>query len=625
MNNGKSTRHTVLGFCLLELLVSFSYAISPALPMVSANSELEVAVHPVSVIEADIYVTKFKTTMRLKCFAEELELLQGVEALDDGFYDTEELREATVDHADYLLERIHLIGADGNRFAGKVVEIIDFELPEGTKVRAGELMQHTIGIILEYKYEQPPEFLTVNQQVVSEGDLLPSELKILLKQEGSEEPYFHMMKPDQPETFRFDWSKPAPDSDATEEEWSTWFEEQRQQTLGITSYSSVYSFIYVTNYEVRHEVLIPLATLNTLIDISRAESSFLEIEEQDVVAEQVEALFSIGNPVEIDNVEVAPVFDRIDFYGLELRDFAVRAERRKVSMANGRVGIIMSYATKGIPRDVKVTWDKFSDTLKTVDSVVIAFDDVSKAEFSMFLDNNTYHWTSDDRKPPTPITAVDVTGVSLTKPTIALPILSIGLALMALPLIAMIPYASKYLVISAIAAALIVGCYVFFDQTIKIDRPFSNAVGVREDDASDIFQQLHRNMFRAFDYHNESEIYDALARSVDGDLLQTLYLEIIDSLKVSEQGGAVSKVEKVDLVDGEQVKSFLSNGGRPAFQYHSKWDLVGSVEHWGHIHQRTNKYDAEFTVELIDGDWKITGMNVKDFHHGPVKTDRRKL
>ena len=29
--------------------------------------------HPVSVVEADIYVNRFKTTMRLKCFAEDLE------------------------------------------------------------------------------------------------------------------------------------------------------------------------------------------------------------------------------------------------------------------------------------------------------------------------------------------------------------------------------------------------------------------------------------------------------------------------------------------------------------------------------------------------------------------------
>ncbi|MDB4357719.1 hypothetical protein N9Z11_03515, partial [Mariniblastus sp.] len=50
--------------------------------------------HPVSVVEADIYVNRAQTTMRLKCFAEDLELLQGVEALENGFYDSDELLDA---------------------------------------------------------------------------------------------------------------------------------------------------------------------------------------------------------------------------------------------------------------------------------------------------------------------------------------------------------------------------------------------------------------------------------------------------------------------------------------------------------------------------------------------------
>ena len=141
----------VIGQCLLLLAL-----VVPSLELPAVES----AKHPVSVIEADIYVNKFKTTMRLKCFAEDLELLQGVEALDDGFYETEELREATQDHAKFLSERINLIGADGNKFAANIIEIKDFELPEG-RVRQGELMKHTIGIVLEYKYDKAPEFLSL--------------------------------------------------------------------------------------------------------------------------------------------------------------------------------------------------------------------------------------------------------------------------------------------------------------------------------------------------------------------------------------------------------------------------------------------------------------------------------
>ena len=109
------------------------------------------------------------------------------------------------------------------------------------------------------------------------------------------------------------------------------------------------------HYEVRHEVLIPLASLASFLELKRADPGFLDTQEQDVATEKIKAFFSSGNPVQIDGVVVQPTFDRIDFYGLDLRDFAVQAERRKISMANGRVGVIMSYSTKGMPASVSVT------------------------------------------------------------------------------------------------------------------------------------------------------------------------------------------------------------------------------------------------------------------------------
>ncbi len=334
---------TKRNFVSLRLCLLLGMCLACPAMTCGGNSAAE---HPVSVVEADVYVNRAKTVMRLKCFAEDLELLQGVEADENGLYDSEELHEATQDHAQYLAERIELIDANGEKLKARVVEIVDFDIP-ADGIRAGTLMNYQMGFVLEFDYDKPPEFLTMNQRMVADGQLLPSELKILLKQAGSDTPYVHMMKPNQPETFRFDWDKPALSSEASEKEWAEWFNEQREKTLGITSYSSVYSFIYITNFEVRHEVLIPLATLSTMIDMERADEAYLDIAEQDAAREKIEALFSVGNEVEIDSVVVKPVFDRVDFYGLDLSDFAMQAERRKISMANGRVGVIMVYSTKG--------------------------------------------------------------------------------------------------------------------------------------------------------------------------------------------------------------------------------------------------------------------------------------
>ncbi len=596
--------------------------------------------HPVSVVEADIYVKRFSTTMRLKCFAEDLEMLQGVEVLEDGFYDSEELLDATKDHAKYLAEKVQLIDSTGVQLKAKITEIVDIEFPDDGEGRipSGQLMSFQIGFSFEYSYEKPPEFLTINQQMIAEGALLPSELKVLLKQAGSDQPYIKMLKPDKPETFRFDWDKPALNSDASEKEWEEWFNEQREKSLGITSYSSVYSFIYITHTEVRHEVLIPLATLATMIEFERAETSYLDIDEQDAAAEKIKMLFSVGNPVKIDSVEVKPVFDRIDFYGLDLRDFAVQAEKRKISMANGRVGLILSYSTKGTPREVDVTWDKFNSAIKTVDSVVFVFDKVLKTKFSMFLEDNTYRWSEPARQPLPPITDVstsldfenlplEMTNHRKIEVSIA-SLVMVGLALLAFPVALF--WSGKRSVVLGIAAILGIGAWAAHGVTLK---PFDDLRVESEfimppGQATDVFIQLHKNMFRAFDYRQESDIYDALANSVEGDLLRELFLKINESLKVREQGGAVSRIDNVEIVEGGRLDgdTTVFPLSSPGFYYHCRWNLVGSIEHWGHLHQRTNQYDADFKISLVDDAWKITDMNmIGDPKPGVIKTSLRKF
>ena len=41
-----------------------------------------------------------------------------------------------------------------------------------------------------------------------------------------------------------------------------------------------------------------------------------------------------------------------------------------------------------------------------------------------------------------------------------------------------------------------------------------------------------------------------------------------------------------------------------------RWTALGSVGHWGHIHMLQNLYDAVVQVEAIDGQWKITDLEL---------------
>ena len=40
------------------------------------------------------------------------------------------------------------------------------------------------------------------------------------------------------------------------------------------------------------------------------------------------------------------------------------------------------------------------------------------------------------------------------------------------------------------------------------------------------------------------------------------------------------------------------------------WTVIGSVGHWGHIHQRQNQYQARLHVAPIEGEWKLVGLDI---------------
>ena len=116
---------------------------------------------------------------------------------------------------------------------------------------------------------------------------------------------------------------------------------------------------------------------------------------------------------------------------------------------------------------------------------------------------------------------------------------------------------------------------------------------------------LLHNVYRAFDYRGEETVYDVLARSVTGDLLNDVYLETRKGLELANQGGAQVKVKDIEMLDTRLVDSEADR-----FSVEARWNVFGSVGHWGHIHQRTNAYHANIDVAEVDGAWKLVGMEI---------------
>ena len=96
-----------------------------------------------------------------------------------------------------------------------------------------------------------------------------------------------------------------------------------------------------------------------------------------------------------------------------------------------------------------------------------------------------------------------------------------------------------------------------------------------------------------------------MSNSVAGDLLTDVYLETRRGLELVNQGGARVKVNAVEVQE-----AVLTGRDDNTLQVESRWSVGGSVGHWGHVHQRQNGYHARLNISDVDGQWKLTGLEI---------------
>jgi len=169
-------------------------------------------------------------------------------------------------------------------------------------------------------------------------------------------------------------------------------------------------------------------------------------------------------------------------------------------------------------------------------------------------------------------------------------------------------------IVGAIIAVVLGGFLTLPYARVVVADPFVQPPGISDQEAHELMTGLLHNVYRAFDHHDESQIYDRLSQSIAGDMLAEVYLETRRSMEVKNQGGLRISVKEVTVIELESTDPTAD----AEFTFRCRWRVAGWIGHWGHIHRRVNEHVALLTIAPLDGKWKITAIEMLD--EQPIET-----
>ena len=377
-----------------------------------------------------------------------------------------------------------------------------------------------------------------------------------------------------------------------------WHSRFRQRTMRRTYDSPLNVFLYAEPYEMRVEVVVRPLDLQAFVDLGLEGKETILPAEYGVIQDRVVAFLSENFELEVDGEGVVPVLDRVHFLRRTLKSSTVIDPPEELSLFSAQLGVIFVAPQIQLPKEAKVKWKLFPEKLETIP--VTATDEAGSLPGSIDRENPVLVWTNYLTN-PTDVSPRVIASPAGGVPGWFRPAGMVGMIFGGLVMVASLlkSRSGSRRWIGIAVGVLILGLSGWTWQSAKRSR-------IAASDGHEIVATLLYNVYRSFDFRQEEEVYDMLAKSVDGPLLETTYLETRRGLVLQNQGGARAKVNELELA--ELVPEPI--GGGEGFSVEADWVVGGSVGHWGHIHQRRNRYRANLNVEPVDGVWKITGMEV---------------
>ncbi len=485
----------------------------------------------------------------------------------------------------FITDNLVILNRDGNALAARLLTIGPSERLRrdnisGEPLPVGDDEPETvITARLEYLFDGQPDSLTFggrwNDVTASVGFVV-----------------YHLTVPvndfrylSQSQVLDLDWDDP-------------WYSSFRTRNLRRTYFSPMSGFIYVEPYEVRKEIVARPKDLQNWIDLGLSGRQTIPVDIQEELKRTAAEFLREHHVVTIDGERIAPELARINFLDRSLRTSRVIDPPKELDINSAILGAIFVYPTvEPLPQRVTMTWDLFNDKIQLVPAASV--DQAGALPVYLEPDYAVLEWQNFLKNPILPTLEVIVAPPS----TVARVMLYLRWLLLAATLVVLIRllYALRGEgpgrgAFYGLAGAVLVAAAAFYlgQQAVVSDERGQEIVG-----------GLLHNVYRAFDFRDENKIYDVLQQSVEGDLLTQIYLETRRGLELASQGGARAKVKAIELTE-----LTTRSGDDAGFVANATWTVGGAVGHWGHVHQRVNRYKADMRVQPVQGNWKLTGLEI---------------
>lgn len=380
-------------------------------------------------------------------------------------------------------------------------------------------------------------------------------------------------------------------------------------------------FISIEPYEVRQTFVV---RLDALMPDFVAATPEIKAADRELVLQQALTMLEGKCPLTLDGeaTPLALAHERSEFIRSDPKLSIVTDDREIIPANEAVMAIVFAASRSGFPRSATVTWDLFPVGTKEVELTFRSPSD--KKPFTVSQDQPVATWQVPETES---LPQLEKLPLPPAQPRLSIPLLSIVLGIIA-AIIALLskrlgestPRAFGLLVVGALVAAF--ACWKI--GRLSISHPFEKPPTVTAEQADEITYALLINLYHAFDYREEEAIYDTLAKSVSGDLLERIYLEIHRSLILEDQGGAKVRIKNVDL--RRCIPAPLTDDGADPRGFHadSEWVAIGDVTHWAHTHTRLNRYSADLTIAPVNGAWKMTGLEIlEEFSEVKKKEESR--